>query len=187
MQDLVVVDISKLRLAQAATDGPWKPGSISPVIHHVIRLEPSGRAVGTNRITMVVADLTVEPFDGEPIYIIPESTIPKAAKTAKIEGHTLVTDKGNVALRWITETSHPPLTPYYNYETALERVSRGDLYPRGDYGWNHRELDKLVKAHPTWPKEPYFRLRHLSDMSVQIEMEMEGVTALLSLAGKAHR
>jgi hypothetical protein len=185
--NLAVVDVARLRLAQAATDGPWKPGSATPTIHHVIRLEPSGRAVGTNRVTLVVAELAVEPFDGEPVHLIPESVIPKAAKTAKIEGDTLVTDKGSVALRWVREDTYPPLTPYYNYEPVLERVSRGDLHPRGDYGWDHRRLHNLLSAHPTWPKEPYFRLRHLSEMSVQIEMEMEGVTALLSLASKAHR
>ena len=182
--DLAVIDLAKLRLVQAATDGPWKPGSATPTAHHLVRVEPSGRAVGTNRVTIVVAELTVEPFDGEPLHFIPESTIPKAAKVGRIEGDTLVTDKGSVALRWVTPESNPPLVPYYNYEPLLRRVEEGVLHPRGDYGWDHKRLTNLLKAHPEWPKLRYVYLRHLSERSVLIDMGLEGVTALLSLAEK---
>ena len=185
--ELAVVDLAKLRLVQAATEGPWKPGAATPTLFHVIRLEPSGRAVGTNNVALVVADLTVEPFEGEPIHIIPESQIPKAARTARIEGDTLITDKGTVALRTITESSTPALTPYYRYEAVLERVAAGGVHPRGEYRWNHAQLDRLVKAHPAWPKEKYFDLKHVTQHSIQIDMRMDGVTALLAMARPPER
>ena len=182
--ELAIVDLGKLRLAQAATEGPWKPDSIYPASHHVIRLEPSGTAVATNFKAMVVAELAVAPFEGEPRYLMIDGTVPKAAKTGVLTDEKLTTDKGELGVRWLTKRTEPAVKSYYDYEPTLARVSEAVEHPRGDYEWNHKLLHRLIQASPNWPRQEYIRLRHLSEMSVVIDLGVEGATVMLALAKK---
>lgn len=188
MLELPVIDAARLRLVQAATNGPWRPGKSLVSWHHVIKIEPDGSAVGTNERVMVVAQETTAPFDGGAIHIIPKATIPKSAKTALIDGDKLTTDKGDVIeLLVLSESSAPRLVPYPNYQPVLAKLDDEAEYPLADYGFDGKALTALLMAHPKWPGESYYRLRHLSDKSVSIDMGMPGVTALLALATNVRR
>lgn len=180
--ELAIADLGKLRMTQAATEGPWKPDTIHPPSHHVIRLEPSGRAVATNFKAMVVAELVVEPFDGEPKYVSIDGNVPKAAKAGVLSADKITTDKGELGVRWLTDRSEPSITSYYDYEPTLARIASSTEYPRGDYEWDHKLLHRLIQASPNWPRQEYIRLRHLSEMSVVIDLGVEGVTVILALA-----
>lgn len=187
MPELPVIDAARLRLVQAATEGPWRPGKSLVSWHHVIKVEPNGTAVGSNTKAIVVAEETTAPFEGEAIHIIPKATIPKSAKTALIDGDKLTTDKGDVIeLLVLSETSVPMLVPYPNYKPVLAKLDGGE-YPLADYGFDGKALTALLMAHPKWPGESYYRLRHLSDKSVSIDMGLPGVTALLALATNVRR
>lgn len=173
--ELTVIDAARLRLAQAASNGPWKRDSTTKR-HHVIRVEPDGTAIATNDTTMAVCAQAVAPFEGEAIHFIPQSKIPKTANTGIISGDTLTTDKGDAIGLTYVDLQYP------NYHAVLERIGEGREYPRADYGYDGKALYDLLSAHPDWPKKHYFRLRHLSGNSVVLDFGLEGVTVLLGLA-----
>lgn len=76
----------KLRLAALAT-----ATAEYQEIFRYLRLEPSGRVVGTDGLRIVIADDTVEPFEGEPRHIRFAKNLPKYSGRS---GWALHLDKG---------------------------------------------------------------------------------------------
>lgn len=178
--ELVVIDAARLRMVQAATEGPWKPALGTSWLQHSIHVEPSGRAVATNDKVMVVADDVFAPIETA-VDIVLQSKVTKTARSGIIRGDALTTDKGDSI-----EVLYPDIQ-FPNYEAVLKRIDEGVEYPMSDYGMDFKAIYDVISAHPSWPKETYFRFRHLSKLSVQIETGLPGVTFLMSLAMKVRR
>lgn len=75
MPEIKIISEQALRFAQAATS----PKDKVPVFRH-IRVLPDGAISGTNGYTLAHHPAAAEPFEGEPLYIIPQRTIPTNAK-----------------------------------------------------------------------------------------------------------
>lgn len=188
---IAVADMPKLRIAQAATNSNYRREAGHNALDHVIRIEPGGRAVATNQVAIVVAEDVVTPFEGEPVYIIPEKRILKGAKYGEIDldAGILSSDKrdenpilvAHVSQDGMGRPGGVSIRPYFNYQAVLDRLTESPEHARADYSVNVKQLYELAAAHPDWPGGAAFRFRHLSDRSIALENGMDGITILVKM------
>ena len=168
--EIVCADPARLRIVQAACD----VGSAN--IHNtVIRIEPDGTAVSTDGVLLVVARHTFAPLP-YPLHIRLGSRVLARAEPGRYAEGVLALGNTEVAASIVA------LGGWHNYRASLERLAEGVPTPRSHYALDVKRIHALVSSHPDWPRRQTFDLLHLSDRSVQIDLGMEGVTALLALA-----
>lgn len=190
---LTVLDIEKLRICAAITEKytDWQTPA-----HCFVRLNPNGTAVATDGVALAVAEYTVMPFEGEPLYVNFSKKILKTATSGSLEiedmGGELVTDKrdGNTLLlarydkNAIThKEGEPLLRSYPDYQEFVRHAKRRrGSQAHSKFRFSVKRIHEIASAFSDWPtKLADFEFEFCGEHAVWVKTPVAGLTLLFAL------